>query len=439
MRREHAALLWTLMLGVFLGAADLNLIAPGLSAISHAMGVTSDGGAWLVTVYAIIYGLGLPIAGALGDRYGRHMVFFAGALVFGLGSLLAGFSQTFALLLTARGVQALGAAALIPLATAEIGSAFAPAQRGSLLGIVGAVYGLAAVIAPPIGGVLVSYASWRWLFFATVPLAWVVAGLSLFTFPEPAERRAAPLDIVGAVLTAVAVGALLLGLEYLHRGNVPFGVASLVFGVLLLPNLRFWERGASGSIFGNLTLRGGMGFAYALGLLSAAGMVIALFVPLYGLRALHLSETQSGVALLPMALAAALASWQGGGLTDRVGAMPVLTAGFLLLAGGAYAVPALGALPGLVVGLVLIGGGVGLTMGAPLQYLVLGLAPRGQSSAAVAMLGTFRALGTAAGPVLYASFLPTFGHLFLAAAGVGVAGLLAALLLWGSQLRPNPV
>ncbi|MDA8345894.1 MAG: MFS transporter [Thermaerobacter sp.] len=439
MQREHSALLWTLMLGVFLGAADLNLIAPGLTAISHAVRVTSGVGAWLVTIYAIIYAVGLPIAGALGDRYGRRGVFFAGAIVFAVGSLLAGLSHTLTMLLIARGVQALGASALIPLATAEIGTAFSPARRGALLGAVGAVYGLAAVVGPPIGAVLVAYVGWRWLFFATVPIAAAVALLAALSFPEAVERRAIPLDILGALLTAAAVGALLLGFEFIHRGDLPFGVASIIFGALLLPNLGFWERSASGSIFGRIDLRGGMGLAYALGILSAAGMVVALFVPLYGLRELHLTEVQSGVALLPMALAAAVTSWWGGRLTDRVGPMPVLAAGFLLLAGGAYAVPALGGMVGLGLGLVLVGGGVGLTMGAPLQYLVLGLAPKGQSSAAVAMLGTFRALGTAAGPVLYASFLPVFAQLFLAAAGVGVAGLLAALLLWGSQPRPNMV
>ncbi len=439
LQRDRTALLWTLMLGVFLGAVDLNLISPGLTAIARAAGVTVGNGAWLVTLYGIIYAVGLPIAGALGDRLGRRHVFVAGAAAFGVGSLLAGFGSTFALLLVARGVQALGAAALIPLATAEIGASFQPTRRGAMLGIMGAVYGLAAVVAPPIGGVLVAYAGWHWLFLSTAPLALAVVVLALLSFPAATERRQVSVDVLGAILAAAAVASLLFGFELVHLGNLPLGVASLVFGVLLLPNLGLWERGANGSIFGALELRGGMGFVYALGLLSAAGMVIALFVPLYAVRALHASEVQSGVALLPMAVAAAVTSWLGGRLTDRTGPGSVLAAGFLLLAAGAYAVPAIGGTQGLGVGLLLLGGGVGLTMGAPLQYLVLGLAPKGQASSAVAMLGTFRALGTAAGPVLYASFLPAFGHLFEAAAGVGLIGLLATALVWRRQLRPNPV
>ncbi len=427
------------MLGVFLGAADLNLIAPGLRAIDVASHVSAGAGAWLVSVYGIVYAVGLPIAGALGDRHGRRLVFVGGAVLFGLGSLLAGLGGSFGMLLLARGVQALGAANLIPLATAEIGAAFPKSRRGALLGLMGAVYGIAAVIAPPIGGVLVAYAGWHWLFLVTVPLAAAVALLALFTFPAPVEVRPAPVDVLGALLTAACVGAMLIGFEFLRRGSLPVGVASLVFGMLLLPNLGFWERSASGSIFGSLDLRGGLGLAYAAGLLGAAGMVLAFFVPLYAMRGLQFSEVQSGLALLPMAIAAALTSWLGGEFTDRIGPTPVLAAGFLLLAVGGYAIPVLGGTVGLGLGLLLIGAGVGLIMGAPLQYLVLGLAPKGQSSSAVAMLGTFRALGTAAGPVLYASFLPAFSQLFEAAAGVGIAGLLASLMLWGTRRGPNPV
>ena len=426
----------TLLLAIFLGAADLSLLAPGLLPIAQAFHVPLAAASWVVTLYAIVFGAALPVLFRVQGRYGPRRMFAAGGLLFAAGSFLAGYSGSLLLLLLGRGLQALAASALMPLAGQQVAKAFAPEGHGLPRGALGAWYGISAVVAAPLGGIVVADFGWRWLFLATGPLGLAVAVLAvLFVTPETGPSDERP-DIHGAVLMALAVAALLLGVEMLYRHVLPLGWASLVFGVLLVPNLVLWERAAAQPIFRG---DGHLVFVYLLGSLGAAATALALFVPLYAIDALRLSEATSGLALLPMALGMAATAYYGGALTRRLAPRFLLAAGFLGMACGVAAVANFQGLPGAIAGLLLVGGGVGLTMGAPLQYLVLGLAPKAQAGPARTLLGTFRALGLAIGPVVYAGMLPAFTSLFLAAGIIAFLGLAATLPLWGMRPRPNPV
>ena len=426
----------TLLLGIFLGAADLSLLAPGLSPIAQAFHVPLAVASWVVTLYAIVYGASLPVLFTVQGRYGPCRMFAAGGLLFAAGSLVAGYSGGFLWLLLGRGLQALAASALVPLAGAQIRKVSAPERHGLPRVALGAWYGISAVVAAPIGGLVVAGFGWRWLFLATAPLGVAVVVLAVFFVSREARGPEERPDIQGAVLMALAAAALLLGVEMLYRQALPLGWASLVFGVLLLPNLVLWERSTAQPIFHG---DGRLVSVYLLGCLGAAAMALALFVPLYAMDVLRLSEATSGLALLPMALGMAATSYYGGALTRRLPERFLLAGGFLGMAGGAAAVALSRGLPGAVAGLLLVGGGVGLTMGAPLQYLLLGLAPKAQAGPARTLLGTFRALGLAVGPVVYAGMLPAFTGLFLAAGIIAFLGLAATLPLWGMRPRPKSV
>lgn len=427
--RRLGTLLGTLLLGVFLGAVDTSLVAPGLGRIATGLHVPLETATWVVSAYAIVYALSLPISGALSDRHGRRAMFIAAALLFTAGSLLSGLATNFVWLIAARALQALGGGGILPMANAEIATTFPPAERGRFLGLIGAAYGLGAVVAPPAGGIIAAALGWNWLFLVTVPLGLLLAVLAVVSYPRSPARPPVRLDVQGGALTAMLVASVLVGLEFLHRGNQPVALAVLVFAVLLVPNLVLWERASDNPIFprGILTA-GATPLALLLAVLSGLGTVIALFVPIYAQQALHYSIAGSGWALLPMALAATVAAVLGGRLTDRIGAAPVLTVGFLGLALGGWAVAAIGGTLGLITGLTVLGLGVGLTMGAPLQYVVLGIAPKFYAGSAVGLLGVFRALGVAAGPVLYGTLLPSYSEVFMAAAAAGAAGLVVSLV-----------
>ncbi|MFY9858996.1 MAG: MFS transporter, partial [Candidatus Cybelea sp.] len=164
-------LLWTLSLGVFAGALDLSVLSPALPALGRAFNVQSGDLAWVFTLYLLVTVLSIAIASAMADRFGRRPVYLVCISLFAAGSIVAIFAPSYGVFLAARGIQALGAGGIFPVATAAIGDVVPADRRGAALGIVAATWGLAAVIGPSLGGLVTHYVSWRYIFVANVPLA----------------------------------------------------------------------------------------------------------------------------------------------------------------------------------------------------------------------------------------------------------------------------
>lgn len=424
-------LLASLALGVLAIALDLALVLPGLAGLARAFGVSQAVAASALALYALVFAASLPVLAVVGQRRGKRLAYGLGGLLLTGGALFAGTSAGFWELLVGLGAEAIGAAAMLPVAYAEVRASFPAPERATALRVLAAVLAGAALALPPLGGLLVGSLGWRSLFLATAPLALGAALLGAILTSEGTHEVPSPPDLQGALLLLLSGGAVLFGVEALHGGDLPLGVAAVVFGGLVLPNFLLWERSARSPGF---THASGHSLAptYLLGGLSLAVAAVALFVPLYGVDALGVGPSAGGLLLLPMAAGGVGAAFLGGRACARVGPGPVLTLGFLLMVAGLVLVPLVGGLSGVVCGLLLVGAGVGLTMGSPLQYLGLGLAPRAQSGSTQVVLGSLRALGAAIGPVVYGSLLPSFSHLFDAAAAFGLIGLGAILWLWGS-------
>ncbi len=136
------------LLGLFIGALDMGIVTPARTVIQNSMGVEDALGVWMLTIYTLAYAASIPIMGKLADKYGRKYVYLLCVTLFGLGSLLCGLSRefgSFEMLLAARAIQAVGGGGIMPVATAEFGTAFPEEKRGMALGLVGGVYGIANV------------------------------------------------------------------------------------------------------------------------------------------------------------------------------------------------------------------------------------------------------------------------------------------------------
>src|SRR5262245_4795634 len=182
-QRAKLEILFAVMLGLFLGALDQTIVGPALPTI-----VTQLSGneyyVWAVTIYLLTSTISVPFWGKLSDIYGRKPIFMIGIVIFLIGSALSGLSQNMAMLILFRGIQGVGAGSLFPVALSIIGDMFTPAERGRYQGLFGAVFGVAFVAGPLIGGWLTENAGWHWIFYVNIPIGIVDLAVVPSLLPE---------------------------------------------------------------------------------------------------------------------------------------------------------------------------------------------------------------------------------------------------------------
>src|SRR5256714_464844 len=223
------------MLGLLLAALDQTIVAtalPRIVADLHGLNHLS----WVVTAYLLTSTVTVPLYGKLSDLYGRKRLFMVAIVLFLVGSALCGASQSMTELIVFRALQGLGAGGLIPLTFAVVGDLFSPRERGRYQGLTGAVWALAAVAGPLLGGVLTDSVSWRWIFYINLPLGGAALLVVAATMHIPFHRREHSVDYAGAALLTAAAVCLLLasvwgGQDYAWQSAVIVGL--LVAGTLL--------------------------------------------------------------------------------------------------------------------------------------------------------------------------------------------------------------
>ncbi len=186
------------MLGMLLSALDQTIVGTALPRIVASMGGL-DHYSWVVTAYLLASTVSIPIWGKLSDIYGRRTFFILGMVIFLVGSALAGTSQNMTQLIIYRGIQGLGAGAMMPIAMAIIGDLFPPAERGKWQGLIVAVFGLASIVGPTLGGWITDNWGWRWVFYVNMPvgiLAILTAGIVM---PKLVTGRRHIIDYLGVV------------------------------------------------------------------------------------------------------------------------------------------------------------------------------------------------------------------------------------------------
>ncbi len=426
-RRPRLGWILTLyLLGIFMGAIDTGIVTPARTLIQSALNVDGQTGIWLITIYTLAYAAIIPISGKLADRYGRKVVYLVSIALFGAGSLICAMSAStglFGVILAGRVVQALGGGGIIPVATAEFGTTFPEKRRGLALGLVGGVYGIANIVGSSAGSAILDlFGKSRWdiLFLVNVPISLAVLAFGLFFLPNNRGEKSAPIDWAGIPVLALMILSLLYGLRNIDFFKFGTSIVSdkvypfLLAFVLLLPVLLLIERRAKDPVLtlGFFTQRETL-VTLVLSFLVGVMMMGMVFVPQLSENALHIASGSGGYFVAVLGLFAGLSGPLSGTLIDRFGAKRVIGIGFLVtFLGSLYLIFYTLSFPSLVavlVALALVGLGLGFTMGTPLNYMMLGSAPKERSNSALATLSLVRSIGTAIAPAIMVGFLANAG------------------------------
>lgn len=393
-------------LGVIMATLDASVVNIALPTLQREFAAPLTSIQWVVTAYSVtITGL-LLTAGRLADLRGRRGVYAAGLALFTIASALCGSANGLAWLIAARVMQGVGAALVSANGSALLVSAFPSGERGKVLGAFGAMVGIGLAIGSPLGGVVVAHASWRWLFFANLPLG--VLALWLVDRRVPADRAnpgAPPLDLGAAAAWCVGLVAIMLGFS---RGAELGWAHALVrgafaTGALALAAFAALESRAKHPMLPLRILFGPLGAAVLLTLLAQAMTVsVGLHFPLYLENVLGYDAQKSGMWNMVLPIAALFFAPAAGRLSDQVGARVLTTAGMAMTAVGFFVLADMGTTPAtghLLGGMALIGAGQGL-FSVPNASALLSLVPREQLGIASGLQGTTRNLGFTAGATL---------------------------------------
>ena len=218
-QRAKMEVLFAVLLGLFLGALDQTIVGPALPTIVTQL-QGNDIYVWAVTIYLLTSTISVPFWGKLSDLYGRKPMFMIGIVIFLVGSALSGLSQNMTQLIAFRGLQGVGAGSLFPIALAVIGDLFSPAERGKYQGLFGAVFGIAFIIGPLVGGFLTENIGWHWIFYVNVPIGLVSLYFIWHLLPTVKTKAATRnFDILGGVIFTIATAFLLVGLTQKGQTN----------------------------------------------------------------------------------------------------------------------------------------------------------------------------------------------------------------------------
>ena len=328
--------------GLFMSSIDTTIVATALPAIHASLRTTINWAGWTITIYSLGMVIVLPIAGKVSDEFGRRRVFFWGVVLFTASSLLCGLSTDIYMLIGFRAVQALGGGALQPAAAGIVAEHFGK-DRDRAIGMFGTIASGGQVMGPVIGGLLVGYLSWRWIFLVNVPIGIVLLGALVKFVPDSPRLARTRTDVRGLVLMGLFILAANFGITSIGIRGTTFSdpvflvpVVSALIALYLL--VRHTRRSAEPFIPARLLHARGFAVMNSLNLLwGVVGFGVASLAPLYAEDRYHLAALSAGTLLAARGVGAIVVGAAAAMALRRTGYRIPLMAGFAVVAIGTAA------------------------------------------------------------------------------------------------------
>lgn len=411
-RLQVVLILIGVMLGMLLAALDQTIVGTALPRIVANLG-GFDQYAWVATSYLLASTVSIPIYGKLSDIYGRRPFFILGMVIFLIGSALSGTSQNMTQLIIYRGIQGLGAGAMMPIAMAIIGDIFPPSERGKWTGLITAVFGIATIIGPTLGGWITDNWGWRWTFYVNMPVGAAAILAAAFVLPKVTQRRHHKIDYVGVVLLILGAVPLLLGFSWggttYPWGSweviLAFALAAVFLPTFVLVELRMPEPLISPRLFKNSIF---LVSTVAMFLVAAGMFGAVVYLPLFVQDVIGDTATGSGAVLTPMMLGFMFSSIVGGQILSRTGRYKILALlGFVVASVGMFLLSRLtgSSKEGEVIrDMVIVGLGIGVMMSL-FTVVVQNAFPFRQIGEVTSTLTFFRSIGQTIGVAVMGTIL----------------------------------
>ncbi len=375
--RKQSKLLLLLFAGVLMGALDIAIIGPAIPAIITNLGITIQDASWIFNIYLISNLVGVPIFSKISDNYGRRDIYIICILLFALGSLIIVFSTSYQFLLVGRAIQGLGSGGIFPVASAIIGDTFPMERQGSALGMIGAVFGIAFIIGPIIGGILLLW-SWHYIFLINIPIAIVIIFFAYKLVPTIKNKETKKFDFIGLVILSAILISLSFSLNSLHSENTlsnitqPYIIFPLILSLILIPIFIKIEKKSENPIVSiKLFKNQNLVVTYLLGFGAGIAESIAMFLPLFAEKQFNVSHSSASFMMIPMVIALALGAPTSGRLLDSKGPRFSIIIGIVVLIMGFTSFNLISqTIYGFYIAGTLVGFGLSFLLGAPLRYMV---------------------------------------------------------------------
>nr|MBO1339269.1 MFS transporter [Enterococcus sp. 665A] len=400
-----------------MSALDNGIISSALSTINYSFNVSEVQGTWGITLYTLGMAISTPIIGKLADKFGRRKLFLIEISIFALGSLLVALSPAFIFFLGARLIQSIGGGGIFIIASSHVLSTYPKEKQGGLLGILGAINGVASVVGPNLGSVILNATGhWSWLFLINLPIAVFVLISGFLVIPETKATAINRLDYKGLVLLTLGILSFMFAITNLQSGSL---ISSLlqpqVWGVFILGLFLFAmfiqiEKSVKEGVdpFLPYQLLRSRGFVLTLfmGLLSGTLIAVFVFIPSFVEQRYGISANNSGVWMSGIGLGSIVGAGAGGALVSKQGATKTIILSGLLSAFGFALVAFLSPSVWWFVGSSTIAGiGFGMLMGAPFSVLMSEIASEKDSGVALGTLSVSRQIGLTLAPTIYATLV----------------------------------